>query len=943
MRILSTAILAAVGLSVPALAQDLLPVKGAITYEEANRRAALPRWLSLKFGDFDTTGATPAIPAGLESRPGDGDDYYVVQLKGPVTEAQQQALRDRGLDVLDYVPNQAFIVRGKKAEIAQSAAANEILWSSPMHGAWRIDPMLLQQPMRGRLAILGFDGVPAATIVQQLQAVGARIDEQNEIDSRWLIVATVPQNNLLAVANCHDVQWVEAESLVTERNGQMVWTVQSGVAGNTSIWNQGLHGEGQIIGHMDGRINTNSCYFNDPSNSIGPNHRKVVYTSGSGNTSTHGTHTAGTAAGDAQPVNGSTSNRGIAYKARLAHSANYSASVWYTRATTHRNNGARLHTNSWGNDGTTAYNSHCNAIDLFQWNFEDNLVFFAETNLSSLRNPENAKNLVAVGNGQNGNSANGKCGGGVGPTADGRRKPDLFTPGCSIVSASTSSCGTTSLTGTSMACPGATGAAALVRQYFMEGYYPTGMAVPANGFAPSNALVKGMLLNTSRDMTGVSGYPNNTEGWGRVVLDDSLFFTGDADKVWVEDQRRAGGITTGQTMSYTLDVLSNTRPLEVTLCFTDYAGTVNSSNPVVNNLNLTVIAPNGTTYRGNVFSGGWSTTGGATDLKNNVERVALQFPQSGTWTFEVQGQSVPVGPSGFALCATGDIDAGAGFASFSTFGEGCESSIVVPTPPCQEWNSLGGFLTNQTSTDEWVFRIPNTGVAQVSSFEFFTATGGANVTVAARLYSGSVPGLTPIATTTMNVSGPPGFYTATFAAPVTVSGAYCVGIDTSALNVVLPIVTGGNLTVAYSRANAVSSWNVSAVRASYIINCAPVYKEPELSATGLPSLGASFDVDLTEAPSATFAVLVQGLSDQTYSGGPLPVTLPGSTCDILVSPDAYEALVTDGAGETSYTVAVPNTNNLVGLEIFYQWVVLDQPANLLGLITSNGGKARIGN
>ncbi|MEC7725065.1 MAG: S8 family serine peptidase, partial [Planctomycetota bacterium] len=368
-------------------------------------------------------------------------------------------------------------------------------------------------------------------------------------------------------------------------------------------------------------------YFSDPSNPIGPNHRKIVYRSGSTNGNTHGMHTAGTACGDAQPVTGSTNNRGIAYMAKLAHSADYSASVFYTRATTHRNNGARLHTNSWGNDGTTAYNSHCNAIDLFQWNFEDNLIFFAETNTSTLRNPENAKNLVAVGNGQNGNSANSKCGGGVGPTADGRQKPDLFTPGCSLISASTSNCGTTSLTGTSMACPGATGAAALVRQYFMEGYYPTGVATPGNALTPTNALMKAVLLNTCRDMTGVGGYPNNTEGWGRVVLDDSLYFNGDSDKLWVFDQRRNGGVTTGDVRPFQVQVLSSSRPLEVTLCFTDYAGTVNASDPVVNNLNLVVTAPNGAVYRGNIFSGGWSTTGGSADLKNNVERVAIQAPQ----------------------------------------------------------------------------------------------------------------------------------------------------------------------------------------------------------------------------------------------------------------------------------------------------------------------------
>jgi len=945
MRITTYAFLAVMGLSALSSAQDLLPVEGAITFAEANRRAALPRWLSLKYGDFDTSAANPAIPAALQSRPSDGDDYYIVQLVGPVAEAQRQALTKRGLDVLDYVPNHAFVVRGTKAEVAASQAAREIVWSSPMHTAWRIDPLLLRQPMQGRLTILGFDGVPAATLVQQLEAAGATVNEQNPVDTRWLIVATVAQDDLIAVAECHDVQWVEAESLVTERNNQMVWTVQSGVSGSTPIWSQGLHGEGQVIGHMDGAVNSSSCYFNDPSNPIGPNHRKIVYQSGSTNSNTHGTHTAGTAVGDAQPVNGNTSNRGIAYKARLAHSSNYSASTWYSRSTTHYGVGARLHTNSWGNDGTTAYNSHCNAIDLFQWNYQDNLVFFAETNQSTLRNPENAKNLVAVGNGRNGTSANQKCGGGVGPTADGRQKPDLFTPGCSLVSANTSSCGTTSLTGTSMACPGAAGAGSLVRQYFMEGYYPTGVATPGNSLTPTNALMKAVLLNTCRDMTGVSGYPNNSEGWGRVVLDDSLFFLGDSDKLWVQDQRRAGGLTTGQSVSFTLEVLGTSRPLEVTLCFTDYAGTVNSSNPVVNNLDLVVTSPNGVAYRGNRFSGGWSTTGGSADLKNNVERVAIASPQAGTWTFTVSAPSVPVGPSGYALCATGDVDAGAGYASFSTFGEGCDSSVLIPSPPCQQWNQTGGPLTGQTSPNEYVFRVSSTSSLEVASFALYCASvGGGSVTVPARLYVGNTPGLSPIATTTMTIGGAPGFYTATFAAPVPTSGAFHIGVDSTALNVYLPVLQVGNYNIAYTRPAASSTWTIEAQRASYIVNCSQEFQVPDLSNDGLPVLGSSFDVGLAEALPATFAVLVQGLSDEVFSGGSLPVTLPGTPgCDILVSPDAYDSHVTDAAGGASHTIPIPNTPSLVSFEIFYQWVVLDSSANVFGLVTSNGGKAKLGN
>ena len=944
MRLTTPAILAALGLCALSHAQERLPEPGALSFEEANRLAAEPRWLSLKHGDFDTSRGTPAIAADLRSASPQGERYHVVQLQGPVREAQKERLRARGLDVLDYVPNNAFLVRGAAAQVAAAAAADEILWSSPLHPAWRIDPMLLQQPLTGRVTVLGFDGVPAEQLVAQLEAAGAVVVEQNPVDTRWLIVVTVAPEQLKGLARCDDVQWVEAESVVAPRNSQMVWTVQSGVAGQTPIWNQGLHGEGQIIGHMDGGLGS-SCYFNDPAgNPVGPNHRKLVYRSGSTNPNTHGMHTAGTACGDAQPVNGSTANRGIAYMSKLAHSADYSASVFYSRATTHRNNGARLHTNSWGNDGTTAYNTHCNAIDLFQWNFEDNLIFFAETNLSTLRNPENAKNLVAVGNGDNGSAANSKCGGGVGPTADGRQKPDLFTPGCSIVSSSTSGCGTTSLTGTSMACPGAAGAAALVRQYFTEGYYPSGAATPSNALVPTNALMKAVLLNSCRDMTGVSGYPNNTEGWGRLVLDDSLFFSGDSDKLWVFDQRRSGGVSTSDVRTFLLPVLSSSRPLEVTLCFTDYAGTVNSSNPVVNDLNLVVTAPNGTVYRGNVFSGGWSSTGGVADLKNNVERVAIQSPQPGMWTFEVTAASVPTGPSGFAICASGDVDAGAGFASFAAFGVGCPSSEPIPAPPCAEWNPGGGTLTNVTTAEEWVFRVSNAVAQQLESFELYCASvSGAPVTVPARLYAGSTPGAAPIATTTMTIGGAPGFYTATFAAPVSVGGAYYIGVDTSALDVYLAEVTAGTFNVAYRRASSAAPWVVQVTRPSFRVVCVPDYKVPALDNAGLPQLGGSFSVTLAEAPAVTFALLAQGLSDQTYAGGALPVTLPTTQgCDLLVAPDVTEVFMTSAAGAASRVVTVPSTASLTGLDVFYQWIVRDAAANSLGVVTSNGGRARLG-
>ena len=111
---------------------------------------------------------------------------------------------------------------------------------------------------------------------------------------------------------------------------------------------------------------------------------------------------------------------------------------------------------------------------------EDDLVCFAVTNMSTLKTPENAKNVLAVGATNQAPNQETIGSGGRGPTADGRRKPEVFLPGIGIISAGTSTCNTNQLSGTSMACPAVTGCAALVREYYEHGFYPSGSAAPAD-------------------------------------------------------------------------------------------------------------------------------------------------------------------------------------------------------------------------------------------------------------------------------------------------------------------------------------------------------------------------------------------------------------------------------------------------------------------------------
>jgi hypothetical protein len=207
-----------------------------------------------------------------------------------------------------------------------------------------------------------------------------------------------------------------------------------------------------------------------------------------------------------------------------------------------------------------------------------------------------------------------------------------------------------------MACPAIAGAGLLIRQYFADGFYPTGAAVTSDGFSATGALVRAVITNSAQDMTGVTGYPSNLEGWGRARIEDAVFLAGDARRLIVRDVRRAEGLSQGQSATVRFRVNSTGQPLRVTLTFTDAPATAGVSNPVVNNVDLVVAAPGGTpSYRGNVFTGGVSSTGGSADLRNTTEQVHLSAPATGEWTVTIAAPTVITGPQGYALVITGDV------------------------------------------------------------------------------------------------------------------------------------------------------------------------------------------------------------------------------------------------------------------------------------------------
>jgi hypothetical protein len=656
-----------------------------------------------------------------------GDDYALVKFGAPVT-ADQIAALSASAQIYTYLPHDAFLVRRRPGAALGVGAASPAgaIWTGAYRPAYKISRAASELAVSATaeshtvMATVYPDADLARVVASAAQLVGTTVVGSDRSDRFARVRLRVDGSQLAsataALADLADVFWIDVEGRRELLNDTTIWVGQSGLdAGQTTpIFDHGIHGEGQVVGYIDTGIDADACYFRDTARGLPPTNlcnsgtvvdtaqRKVIgvdflaQTECSGgiastewDTQGHGSHVGGTIAGDnfANLITHDPGD-GMAPGAKLvAQDAGFQTDNCgdlpgigcpvvdlkpiFQQAYTQ---GARIHTNSWGDRENAAvqntYSAACQDVDDFMFSHPDFLILFAAGNAGpagqTVGSPSTAKNGISVGATQRGTAANAMASfSSCGPTSDGRIKPDLTMPGTSIVSArsdtnvASNNCTTTTMSGTSMASPAAAGMAALVRQYYTDGNYPTGAPVVANRFTPSAALIKATLLNSTRAMTGTGAgpIPDVCQGWGRVLLDDALFFTGQARRLFAVDDPGFAQGAAGQTKQFTLQVAAG-QALRATLVWTDFPSTPAASVNLNNDLDLEVTGPTGT-FRGNVLTSGQSVTGGTADRRNNVEQVALAAPVAGSYTITVRAFNVPSSAQSFALVVTGGVTTGA--------------------------------------------------------------------------------------------------------------------------------------------------------------------------------------------------------------------------------------------------------------------------------------------
>lgn len=523
-------------------------------------------------GRVISTVAPPIPETGTEAwrhRTRRGTLPFLIQFSGPVRDAWQEELRKTGAVPLHYMPHNGWLVELDPETLKAVQALPRVRWVAPFEARDKIQPFLKQlaaafpddrRRIPANIVCLAPDDL--APVTEWLLGQGMTVRASDVTSAGGVIKARLTPALVAELADRGDVQWIEEDVAPVLHNEKAVLPGHLNV---TSLWySYKLTGKGQIAGHADTGLDIGST------NEIHPDFAGRVlaaFALGRSNTwsdiNSHGTHTAGSIAGDGAMSGGL--YRGPAWEAQLVHHSigladglnlgGLPADLADLFLPAY-NLGARVHSDSWGSRVYGAYTLDSIYADAFMWNNPQMLLVFSAGNEGIDKAPTNgvidqdaigapgtAKNLLTVGALENDRASNGygytgrKWGqtawptfypsnpvytdfisysaavspyrqgmaafSSRGPTDDGRIKPDVVAPGTDVISCRSAS---SSRTGWGIAAN---------NNYLYNG--GTSMSCPltagtvllirqylverAGVTHPSAALLKAMIISGARTMT----------------------------------------------------------------------------------------------------------------------------------------------------------------------------------------------------------------------------------------------------------------------------------------------------------------------------------------------------------------------------------------------------------------------------------------------------------
>jgi len=665
----------------------------------------------------NATGAAKSQGLAAQAR---ANGLFLVQLEGAVTPGWRGQLRALGVEVLKYVPDDAFVTRFNNVSSNALRALKFVRWVGPYRPDYKVHPRLAAAvraaPQTNQVLDVNVLFSPQATAAEMAGArtLFSAIAHESKLRQGTIVRGTLPLASLESLAQSDAVLWVERapqRKLVDEAASKLVGGDDGLTATPTVTQQLGFDGTGVTVCVADTGLDSGNTNFMHPD--LSGRVTGLLYygnnifdgSDGYG----HGTHCAGIVAGNAatgetDPDFGGLYGLGVASGANLLIQRIFDdqanpASPFPSDETLTSDavgNGADIGSNSWGNDVQGEYDTDAAQFDELVRDADPStpgdqpyILEFSSGNAGpdsqTVGSPATAKNVIATGASENvpglwaltyGLYAEGPDTmadfSSRGPCEDGRIKPDVVAPGTWIASAASSAAwdlASVSWTviddyyvymgGTSMSGPHAAGAAAVFVQYYKS--------LHTNAM-PSPALVKAALINSADELDQLNGgpgpVPNNEEGWGRVTLTNIVVTNINSAPRYFEYVDQTTLLTNGGVFVRHTLVRSSGQPLKVTLVYTDVAGFPGAIPALVNDLDLEVVGPDGTLYRGNRFAANDSVPDAPSpDSINNVEAVHLSQPVPGDYIVRVRARHVVQDArldtaaidQDFALVTSGDL------------------------------------------------------------------------------------------------------------------------------------------------------------------------------------------------------------------------------------------------------------------------------------------------
>ena len=402
---------------------------------------------------IDTSAAVPAVPRGLASPP--SPTSWVVQFVGPPAEGWLASLTKTGSRLVahGYVPEHGWLVRAESPAIRRALTLPFVQAAVPFHPAYRISPRLDALSGALEVRVFLFDDVDLGAWAAKIAGLGAT--ELGRIDDKDVKMLRLSTNAGLVstLARLDAVQWIEPAlelKLLNDRaadtmNVRPVWTGLNGVPG--------LEGQGEVVAVADtgldngnvatihpdflGRVKQLQAWGRPgPGGDIlnGDASDAPLDSGGEHGAGGHGTHTAGSVVGNGAAWAGlnltgctascvlTTPPKGMAPQAELVFQSISGPAaqlgslsgvpedpgVLYGAA---YDQGARVHSNSYGSSAAGAYDGQAFLLDRFMETHPDMLITFSAGNsgtdsvpapdgiidFGSIGSPATAKDTLAVG------------------------------------------------------------------------------------------------------------------------------------------------------------------------------------------------------------------------------------------------------------------------------------------------------------------------------------------------------------------------------------------------------------------------------------------------------------------------------------------------------------------------------------------------------------------